>query len=181
MADGEWVADLRAAARLPLGVVSDPRHLTAFTLLDIVQNCSIAADILVARALQLQARGDPAAALDLLGVVLALGRNLQNRGVTMSYVAGNQVEGMALMGFDWWRKNLGREPDLLWRALDQLERHEAATPPFTDAIKADYVPRFLADARAHAGRTVGRGRGMAAAITRTARLAPAEPTARLAA
>jgi hypothetical protein len=136
---GDWAADLGAAARLPLGVLQDPRHVTTGQPLPAAEQGELAARLLTARALQLQARGESRAALEQLAVVLALSRQLRHKAVTWSYRGGLLAEQTALEGLDRWLEQLGRKPDLLRSALEELNHHEAAVPPLTDAVKADYL------------------------------------------
>src|SRR5262249_32846398 len=71
--DGKWAEQIRAAAKLPLGLVQDPR----LTFLDTANELYLGRDIaeqFVGRALQLAAQGGHAGAIDIFGTVLALSR-----------------------------------------------------------------------------------------------------------
>jgi hypothetical protein len=139
MFQGDWAADLRQAARLPLGVIQDPRQANVATPHHAGQQSGEAARLLVARALQLQSRGESAAALEHLGVVLALSRQLRHRAVILSYRDGLAVEQLGLEGLDRWLGDLGPKPDLLRAALKELNRHEAGVSPLSDSVKAEYL------------------------------------------
>jgi hypothetical protein len=136
MSQSEWIQHLREAAALPLGVVEDPRQSSASIQIEAYQR---AAQLLTARALQIQARGEHGAALDHLLWALALSRNLRHQTVAAFYQMGQTVEATALHGLDRWLDRLGAQPDLLRRALDELNRHEEESPPATDPIKAEYL------------------------------------------
>ncbi|HLJ93710.1 MAG TPA: hypothetical protein VKU02_11025, partial [Gemmataceae bacterium] len=151
---GEWIRDLHEAAAVPWGVVEDPRQVASIP----ASTCQRLAQVLAARALQVQARGDSPAALDHLLWVLAFSRSLRHHTVAAYYQEGMAVETTALQGLDRWLERLattasGEEPPvqasafaarskLLERALVQLNRHEEEMPPPTDPVVAEYP--FLA-------------------------------------
>jgi hypothetical protein len=135
----DWATDLATAVRLPPGMLQDPRNAGPGQVLPAVQEGELAARLFTARALQLQARGELRAALEQLSVVLALSRQLRHKAVTQSYWGGLAREQTALEGLDRWLEDLGPKPDLLRAALAELTRHEAAIPPVSDAVKADYL------------------------------------------
>ena len=136
---GEWVNHLRQAATLPLGVVEDPRTLTRWTPMPTANACREIANVIRVRAAQLQAQGDHAGALDQLDLVLALSRHLRHQTVYLAYLIGLAIERAALLDLDRWLDQRGPKPDLLRRALEVLNRHEAATPPPTQYVKAEYL------------------------------------------
>ncbi len=137
--EAEWPKRLPELASLPLGIVEDPRLVGYSTSMDALHRLRSVTGVLCARALQQQARGDNSAALDHLVQVLALSRNLRNRPVAVSYLVGLALESAALNTVDLWLQALGPQPDLLRRALDVLNRHEADLPPLVDLEKAEYV------------------------------------------
>ncbi|HEV3260039.1 MAG TPA: hypothetical protein VG013_24435, partial [Gemmataceae bacterium] len=139
MFEGSWWKHLQEAAALPLGVVADPLTIARTNSMPAVQTSRDMANLLTARALQLQARGENTAALDRLVWVLALSRHLRHRAVQISYMVGRAEEAVALRGLDLWLDRLGPRPRLLRRALDELTRHEAQTPPPSEYVKAEYV------------------------------------------
>jgi hypothetical protein len=139
MCRGQWLDHLREAAALPLGIVEHPRLLSGSTRIETKTVYQRLAQLLVARALQVQARGDHDSALDPLLWALALSRNLRYQTVAASYLQGQGVEAFALQGLDRWLDRLGPQPHLLQRALGALNRHEEETPPPTDPIKAEYL------------------------------------------
>jgi hypothetical protein len=136
------VKQLQQAAQLPVGVVINPRGLRIDTPLPSVPQLRWAGQVLAARALQFQARGDHGGALEALVAVLALSRNMKNRTVYVVYLAGQAVEQTALLALDHWLKGLGNQPKLLRHALDELARHETLTPPVSECVKAEYFIYF---------------------------------------
>jgi hypothetical protein len=136
---GRWAATLREATRMEPGVVEDPRRGDWFRYPDVFLQCQWAATLYTARALQLQDQGDDESALDHLVVVLALSRRLRHLGDSFSWTAGVSVERTALQGFGHWLERLGRNKELLNRALGELTRHEKALPPASGAVLGDYV------------------------------------------
>lgn len=138
--EGEWAGWLREAAGLPLGVVEDPTSIVpGGRFIPVVNRCRDLGMYLTARALQRQARGDPAEGLAHLADALALARNLRSRAVPFSHQMGRTVEGLALEGLDRWLEALGPDRKLLRRALDELNRHEQEVPPLSEAVKAEYL------------------------------------------
>jgi hypothetical protein len=139
---GDWAKHLREAAKLPPGVVVDPRFLNTDSTLPELQPLPDATDVLAAQAMHLQAQGNAGGALDLLVLILAVARNLENRTVILSYSTGKAIEQGALTRLEKWFDNLGDQPQLLRRALDELARHEAQIPPLSECLKAEYLLYF---------------------------------------
>jgi hypothetical protein len=136
-----WAKQLAGAVQLPLGLVEDPRTASlgpGFQVPPLIQNCSKAALVLSARAVQLEARGDMAAALDHLGTVLALSRQLRHQALLTASSAGLEAEQNALAVFNRWLGGQAARP-LLRRAAAELEKHEARLPPLADCVRAQYV------------------------------------------
>lgn len=130
----------------------DPRAATARSD---AADCRRAADLLTAWALKLQARGDEEAALDRLVTVLALSRHLRHQAPALAYLEGVEVERVALGGLEHWLTRLGRRPDLLRRALDQLTRHESEAPPVSEALATEYLRCRTALGNSTGGRLSG--------------------------
>lgn len=124
----DWDKPLYVAATKPLGVIEDPTAqyvnspLAAF---DVLQEMPL---VLLARGLQGQARGDPAAYVRCLDAALALARNARHKSTAWYAQAGRRVETQALESLDRWLERLAGRPDLLRQALGVLARHEAAVP-----------------------------------------------------
>jgi hypothetical protein len=132
-----WPARMAAAAKQPPGVFIAPTDEASGR--NDATDCRQAAQLLAARALQLQAGGANDKALDYLGTVLALSRHLRHQAPAYAYLEGVETERVALVGLDHWLNRVGRRPDLLRRALDELTAHEAAVPPVTEALAGEYL------------------------------------------
>jgi hypothetical protein len=139
MFEGKWVADFRKAAALPPGLVIDPRAVSMSTTVGYLQGCRESATLFTGRAVQLQARGDPAAALDHLAVALGLSRQMRHLSPLISRLVGQAMEQVALAGLERWLTELGPRAPLLRRALDFLKKHEDQLPPLSESVKAEYL------------------------------------------
>lgn len=130
-----WEESLFVAAGKPLGVLEDPTTLDAAVWLapEPVRRASLEAAIamghlMIARGLQKQARGDPAAYVRYLDATLALARNAKNKTVDDYVFVGRRIEANALTSVDRWLERLAGRPDLLRQLVDVLARHEATVP-----------------------------------------------------
>jgi hypothetical protein len=135
---GQWFRDLQEAGKLPPGMIEDTRNMTTRTVLNL-EPYRLVARLLLARALQLQARGDHAGALEQLTLTLVVARNLGNGAAMQAYLVGRAIEAEALKGFGRWLQKVGPQPELIRRALDELNRHEELLPPLSELVKAEYV------------------------------------------
>jgi ABC-type transport system involved in multi-copper enzyme maturation permease subunit len=137
---GGWDEKLAEAAALPTGVVEDPRRLTFASALPALEECRFAANLLVARGLQQQARGKPEVFVDHLRSGLAVARNLQNGAPLFSAYTGRNIEARVLHGARLWLEKAKR-PDLLRRVLDILLDHESKLP---DPVRCRYAEHLMA-------------------------------------
>lgn len=112
-----WHATADGAAAKPVGLFESPQLVstTAATagMLDGARRMAVA---LLARGLQEQANGDPAAFWGRFVTAVALARNMQNGGGMLALTAGLEVERLALIAAERW---LERYPG--W-----ADRHAAA-------------------------------------------------------
>jgi hypothetical protein len=130
-----WARDLAAAAELPPGIVVDPRDITPSSPIQGAQFAGPASTLLVARGLQMQARGDDAAFVDNLRTALALARNMRHRTVAISVLIGEGVRARAVGGVERWLERLDGRPDLLRRALDALLEQQADAGADPDDVR----------------------------------------------
>jgi hypothetical protein len=152
----EWVTGFRAAVALPLGVIDNPLALSLGSEKTETTKCVETAMLIEARALQLQARGADAEALEHLVVLLPLSRHMRNRAPGLSYYRGVMVQSNALRGLERWLANGKHNAQSVHRALDELTRHEAEVPPPSEAVKAEYARfRYQFDALPHELRPSG--------------------------
>ncbi len=119
-----WAQELTEVGQLPLGIVEDWQSLTLFSPLQDLQPASTAAQLLVVRGLQRQARGDSAAFLQHLAAGLALVRQLRHLEPTLVYRATQSTELILLQGLELWLARLDGQSDLLRRALRLLTDHD---------------------------------------------------------
>jgi ABC-type transport system involved in multi-copper enzyme maturation permease subunit len=137
MAADPWPAQIGETARSAPGVFIDPRdEIQGKT--DAVDTLK-AAQLLTARAIEVQARGADDQALEQIITALALSRHLRHLGPGYAYESGVAAEYAALAGLDHWLNQPGRRPELLRRAQDALKQHEAGVAPVSDALAAEYL------------------------------------------
>jgi len=141
---GEWAQDIREAAAMPLGLIADPRDPPRSSALQDGIDFRDVGALFVARALQLESRGDYSGALKNLETVLGFSRQLWNCAPTSLRDSrwqsiGTSVEWIALRGLDRWLAKIGPRPELLRQALKALQHHEKEVPDPLDNIKADYL------------------------------------------
>ncbi|HMF13623.1 MAG TPA: hypothetical protein VKE94_14995, partial [Gemmataceae bacterium] len=131
-----WAELYAEAAAMPLGVVDEP--LTSPREAPMARRALDAGTFLEARAMQLQARHMDEAALDQIGLILALSRQLRNYAMTRSYSYGRQLEAKGMDALDRWLAER-RSPELLRRALATLEEHEGQIPPVALSVKSEHA------------------------------------------
>jgi hypothetical protein len=148
----DWIKKLEGASSLSPGMLLDPRRGTDEIQWRFMENCKDTGDVLLARALQVQAEGKDKQALDHLAAALALSRNLRNKTAEVFYGAGWELEQTALVRllnlridpttprdlrtYIWkWEKH----PEFTQYALDVLSRHEELLPDPAGCIRANYI------------------------------------------
>jgi ABC-type transport system involved in multi-copper enzyme maturation permease subunit len=141
---GDWLQQLNNAVQLPLAAFVDPKTASLggdfhWRQFQVEHAAGAAGPILAARALQLLARGDDADALDHLMTALALSRHVRNKTPSYGYMIGVGIEKHAIDVMERWLQQLGPRPELLHKALQELTYHEAATPPYIDSLKTDFL------------------------------------------
>ncbi len=127
MANG-WADILGNATQMPLGTVEDPIELNyggQFKHLIALQYCEY---ILLARGLQLQARGQPEAMIESVSICLNIARNLRNKSFRICGLTGAQKEIRAHRAIERWLERLGDRPDLLRAMLRAVQTHDAICP-----------------------------------------------------
>jgi hypothetical protein len=133
----DWLALLAEVSRLPVGVIETPRGDGELPLLKHLAVCRKMTGQLRFLAEVALKEGKPAAAVDHLARILALSRNLRNKAPLASYLVGVEVEENALHVLDAWLARGKPAPELLRRALGELNRHAAETPPPLDCLQTE--------------------------------------------
>jgi hypothetical protein len=137
---GAWANDAERAARLPLGLVEDPRLVKSMAVLGRSSDgCYQMARLFVVRALQGQARGHARGSLRDLETALGLSRQLRHDAPALALLPGLRAESLSLEGFRIWLQKTGSDKELLRAALRMLQQHEAANPDPADSIKSQYL------------------------------------------
>jgi hypothetical protein len=133
----DWLSLLAEVTNLPAGVIETPRGDGELPLLKHLVVCRRMAGQLRFLAQGALKEGKPAAAVDHLAQILALSRNLRNKAPLASYLVGIEIEESALRGLASWLAWGKPAPGLLRRALDELNRHAAETPPPLDCLQTE--------------------------------------------
>jgi hypothetical protein len=119
-----WARELATVVQQPADGAIDLRNCTLWTQQRLAGQVIAATDLLIARGLQLQARGDPAAFLDHLATGLTLARRVRRRDCLFCSELADTVERSLRRGLDRWQDRLGKESALARRALALLLDHE---------------------------------------------------------
>lgn len=144
---GDWAIEVRKAAKMPLGMVMDPRLASLYefsTIQKMSEDYECMAFLFIARALQVQASGSSVVAsareaLDDLDVALALARQVKNYSPEILFRRGCEIEAYVLRAYIRWLEKVGPEKELLRTPLAMLQRHEAADPDLISCIKTQYI------------------------------------------
>jgi hypothetical protein len=133
-----WRLRMARAAQLPVGVIESPPGGSPDAILRRVQASRELTARLRVLAREALKDSNPRGALDFLAQVLALSRNLRNKAPLASYLAGVEAEASALKGLGHWLAQKRRPATgLLRRALTELNRHAAETPPPLDCLQTE--------------------------------------------
>ncbi len=133
-----WHVKLRELRDLPLGMVRDPRLVHLSKTLGHEIDTGHACLLLNVRALQIQAQGDHARALEMLVTALALARHNQSFATRSHYDSG-RAGGSTVNALDQWLNHVGPQPQLIRQALHELNRHTAQTPPESQSVKVEWL------------------------------------------
>jgi ABC-type transport system involved in multi-copper enzyme maturation permease subunit len=129
---------LRKAAHLPAGMITDPRVPDA-QLPAALEALRKAAARLRTEANELLLQGEHGAALDIIVDLLALSRQVRRHAPAQVCRTGVAIEAQALEALEHWQAQTRGEPKLVARALNELLLHEAQLPPPADQVKATYL------------------------------------------
>lgn len=138
MTRGKWVEEAERAARLPLGVVFDPRVLGS----NIARNDEQVYQpivILTARSLQLQKRGEMRAALETLDTATGLINQVRNFAPAGIAQYASHLEVGTFFAWSAWLAHGGQNKELLHAALASLQRQETTLPDPKNNVKSQYL------------------------------------------
>jgi hypothetical protein len=135
---GPWFKDAQRAARLPLGMVQDPRPFNADDAVGIQQERPMVI-ILNARALQFITFGTTQQALEQIEMNLGISRQLRNYAPAASSNYGNMLEWHALTALETWLAKAHPDAEQVRQALLILECHEQQRPGKLQARVTAYV------------------------------------------
>ncbi len=124
----DWAEYFVRASTLPIGTVEDPIEMidgSVFKHLFALQGCET---MLLARGLQLQAKGRPEAFVESARACLGLARNLRNKSFYLCGQIGQRVELRTHLAVQRWLEKLGDRPDLLREMLGLMIEHDATCP-----------------------------------------------------
>jgi hypothetical protein len=130
-----WANDLAESAKLPTGILLDPRESTLESDSGNIRSGDDAAVLLVARGLQRQRHGEPAAFVDNLETGLALARNMRHNTESQAATFGVYVETQMLRGLELWLEKLEGRPDLLRRAAEVVQKHLSDPPTRVNEVR----------------------------------------------
>jgi hypothetical protein len=122
-----WAKQLEAIKQLPLGLVENLQDRTLAPQPQMVEQAKDAVVLLVARGLQLQANGDPAAFVNNFAIGLALVRQIRHRESPEVFTEARYGESILLYGLYLWLERLGKRPDLLRQTMVLLNEHKTIT------------------------------------------------------
>jgi hypothetical protein len=130
----KWLAKVDEAARLPIGPIEAPRGDGQPLSVRHLPNCRL----LTVRLHGLAAQESPGRGLEHLTQILVLSRCMRLKASLEAYQAGVESEAIGLEGMEKLLRAHGRtDPKLMRRALDELIRHVAETPPPVDCLKTE--------------------------------------------
>ena len=124
----EWAEFFVRASKLPIGTVEDPIEMidgSVFKHVNALQGCET---MLLARGLQLQAKGHPEAFVESARACLGLARNLRNKSFYLCGLIGQRAELRTHLSLQRWLEKLGDRPDLLREMLGLMLEHDATCP-----------------------------------------------------
>ena len=135
--EGHWLARIAKVPQVPLGVIETPSGDGQTPLLRHLPVCRKMTDKLLSLSRLALAEGKQATAFEHLTQILALSRNLRNKAPLASYLAGVDIEELALEDVNVWLARAKPPAKLVRQVLDELNRHAAETPPPVDCLRTE--------------------------------------------
>jgi hypothetical protein len=132
LCSGDWIEPAIALRGRPAGVFEDPNEMTFATWYKASEDARYLTSALIARGLQLQARGDDAAFVAYADASLAAVRTGRNKTTELAAMMARNWGTPVYTGLDHWLAKLDGKPELLRELLVALRQHDAA-PPYDPA------------------------------------------------
>jgi hypothetical protein len=132
-----WLARMTEATKLPVGVIEAPSPEGHTSLLRHLPACRLMANRLQKLSEKAVLKGNFETGFKHLAQILTLSRNLRHKAPLESYLAGVQIEEVALENVELLLLR-GKPPvELLRQMLTDLDRHRAETPPALDCLRTE--------------------------------------------
>lgn len=112
----------------PPGVFIDPNDVNVFTRPSELDQFRILTNVMVARALQEQARGRPAVGVEYFDLLLASVRTARHHTIRTGFFVALANEFVVYAGITRWLERLDHDPGLLRKLIAILMAHQAVPP-----------------------------------------------------
>lgn len=132
---GGWVESVEPLAARPAGVLEDPAELAPGSPPRYIDGVGAMTPVYLARALQLQAAGDPAAVPKAAAVWLAVVRTTRKDTTAVPTLVSRGMEHQVYQALDRWLERLDGRPDLLRQALTAVLDHDRLDPYDPQAVQ----------------------------------------------
>ncbi len=136
---GSWFKDVHRAARLPLGMIQDPRLLDMMGACRDEFHCATMGTVLGARAAQQAALGKSRETLELIETAFGFSCQMRNHAPAQTFYSGRQLEYAALAVQARWLAQADRDREQLRAALRLLQRQEERRPGDWQVLAANYL------------------------------------------
>lgn len=123
-----WIEQAETAAGKPTGVLEDPVELAPDSPLRHIDGMPTMTLLYLARALQRQADGDPAAVPRAVAVWLAVVRTTRNDTLVAPTLFSRRMELQVFLALDRWLERLDGHPELIRAVLAAVLEHERTDP-----------------------------------------------------
>ncbi|MFO0935442.1 MAG: ABC transporter permease [Gemmataceae bacterium] len=123
----EWLDEWRKILGKPPGVLIDPNDTNEFTPIMEIEQVGSMLKVLEVRCLQQQLAGNPAVAVEYFDLLLTAIRSMRHQTILISHLVAARHEREVVATIMRWLERLDREPVLLKKLADVLERHLQAS------------------------------------------------------
>jgi ABC-type transport system involved in cytochrome c biogenesis permease component len=123
--NSDFTDELAKMRGRPPGVFLDPNELNFFSGIPEVESFRNLTPVMLARALQEQARGRPEVAVDYFDMLLTAIRTAKHHTILTGYLVAISNEYVVYAGIARWLERLDHDPILLHKLLSILQAHHA--------------------------------------------------------